>query len=184
MNLARSVAFLTAPLRRRVALMVGRGVVRLVDDSGGLQRIQAGLLAGETREGVEHVQGYGLTAHPIPGAELVAVFVGGNRDHGLAVAIDDRRHRPAGLEEGEVCLYSSAGQRILLRADGDVVIATAGTVVMEAPSTHVLGNLEVDGTVTALAAGASVELGAFRDAYNVHSHSETGGTTGPPTPTV
>jgi phage baseplate assembly protein V len=148
---------LLAPLRTRLANMVGRAVVSLADDSAKLQLLQLAVLDGETRSACERFQQYGLTSHPFPGAEAVVLFVGGRRDHGLVVAVDDRRYRKAGLEEGEVALYTDEGDYVLL-SRGRVVEVKAGTKVrVNAPAAEFTGNvtiagaLEVAGAVTAKA---------------------------------
>jgi len=95
-----------APLVRRVMLTVSRGQLGTVDDAGGLQRTQVTMLAGEVRDNVERVQPFGFSSVPLPGAECLVICVGGNRDHPVVVNVDDRRYRPAGLQAGEVCIYS------------------------------------------------------------------------------
>jgi phage baseplate assembly protein V len=109
------------PLHRRIMLAIGRAVLRAAATTGGLQIT---LLADETRDNVEHVQPYGLSTLPLGGAEAVVLSVGGNRDHPLAVVVDDPRHRPSGLAAGEVCLHAAAPatQRIHLLADGSILI--------------------------------------------------------------
>lgn len=116
---------LLAPLKTRIANMVARSVVQLVDDSTRMQMLQIGALAGETREGVERFQNYGFTSVPLEGAEALVLFVGGRRDHGMAVAVDDRRHRMKGLEKGEVAIYSKFGSSIVLRKNGDIELTAA-----------------------------------------------------------
>ncbi|MGE4292397.1 MAG: phage baseplate assembly protein V [Desulfovibrio sp.] len=116
---------LLAPIQRRVMLMVGRAVVRAVADTPAMQELQVELLAGELRERVERFQQYGFSSHPHPGAEAACVFVGGNRDHGLILAVDDRRYRIKGLAQGEVAIYtdedqSEGGHRLVLRRGGVV----------------------------------------------------------------
>ena len=74
----------------------------------------------EVLDRAERFQQYGLTSHPHPGAEALLLAVGGMRQHPIVAAIDDRRYRPTGLEEGEVCLYSSEDtdddpHRVILR---------------------------------------------------------------------
>lgn len=120
-------ARLTAPLRNRIANMVARAVVKMVSDSGKLQMVQLGILDGETREGCERLQEYGLTSVPLAGAEAVVLFVGGRRDHGLVVAVDDRRHRKTGLQPGEVALYTDEGDYILLKR-GRLIEIGGGTM--------------------------------------------------------
>lgn len=102
---------LTEDLRNRVRLTVGRAILAAVSDVGAIQTAQANLLADETQDDAERIQEYGYTSVPLPGAEAVMVFVGGNRDHGLIVATDDRRYRPRGLQPGEVVLYTDEDQQ-------------------------------------------------------------------------
>ena len=99
--------------------MVGRAVLTVVDDSTGLQTVQVEGLRGEVIDGAERMQLYGITSYPLKGADAVLLAVGGVRQHSV-VLIDDRRHRPTGLSEGEVCIYSSHGQRIILKANGEI----------------------------------------------------------------
>lgn len=119
---------LLRPLRNALANMVARAVVQLVNDAGGIQIMQLSVLEGETREGVERFQEYGFTSAPRAGAEAVVLFVGGRRDHGLVVAVDDRRYRVKGLADGEVALYNDAGARVHLKADGTIEAGAGGTV--------------------------------------------------------
>jgi phage baseplate assembly protein V len=113
---------LLRPLHVRLSNLVSRGVVTRVTDSGKLQTLQLGLLSEETRDAVERFQQYGFTSVPIAGAEAVVLFVGGRRDHGLVVAVDDKRHRKSGLQAGEVAVYSQAGASVVLKADGSVEV--------------------------------------------------------------
>lgn len=123
---------MVAPLRNRIANMVSRAVVQLVDDSMKMQLLQLSILSDETREKCERVQNYGVSSHPVPGAEAVVLFVGGRRDHGLVVAVDDRRHRIKDLAEGEAALYNGVtGAYILMKADGTIEVqAQAGQSIV------------------------------------------------------
>jgi len=146
------------PILNRLANLISRVVLSRVDDSKKMQAVQLTALDGETRENVERVQNYGFTSVPLAGAEGVAVFVGGYRDHGLVVAMDDRRYRPTGLQAGEVALYSSGGTKVLLKANGDVEITPAsgsvkvigdvlaGTISLK-NHTHPHGGLATNATV-------------------------------------
>ncbi len=99
-----------APLKRRVMLMFGRGVVRMINNGLKMQALQITLLNGETRANVERFQDYGVSSHPLPGAEVVYGCVGGNRDHVIALKVDDRRYRPTDGEPGEVIFYTDEDQ--------------------------------------------------------------------------
>jgi phage baseplate assembly protein V len=121
---------LIEPIRRRVRLIVARAVVTLVKDSTGIQTCQLAILAGEIRDDVERLQEFGFSSVPLPGAEAVVVFAGGNRDHGIIVGVEDRKYRPTGMAAGEVQLYSAFGAKIYLKADGAVEVTRgSGTAV-------------------------------------------------------
>ena len=102
MNLIEIFNGLVAPLRHRVLLMIGRAVILAVGEDG----LRLSLLEGEETEGVPQMQEYGLASSPLEGCGALAVFQGGNRDHGVVVATEDPRYRPQDLEAGEAALYT------------------------------------------------------------------------------
>lgn len=101
-------------LEGRVRGMVARAIVRLVDDARQAQELQLELLAGESQDAVERFQNYGITSVPHPGAEALVVFAGGLRSHGVVLAVEDRRYRLTGLQDGEVALFDDLGNVIKL----------------------------------------------------------------------
>jgi len=107
--------------RRRAFMAVARGVLSAIDDTQQAQSLQLDLLDGETADGIERFQNYGLTSVPFPDAEAVMVSVGGLRSHGIVVAVEDRRYRLVGLAAGEVALYDDQGQVAHLTRDGILI---------------------------------------------------------------
>jgi phage baseplate assembly protein V len=153
---------LLRPIRTRIANLAARALVRLVNDGAKLQVVQLGVLAGETREGCERFQEYGFTSVPLAGAEAVVIFPGGSRDHGLVVAVDDRRYRKKDLQPGEVALYNNDGLFVLLKSGRAVVTAPELRLGSDAAANYVaLANL-VDTRVAALVS-----------AFNAHTHTVT-----------
>jgi phage baseplate assembly protein V len=124
-QLAKLVNYIVEPVARRVACMVSRAMLRRIDDTTRLQLAQLELFQGELRDDIERFQEYGFTSVPLAGAEGVAVFVGGNRDHGLIIAVDDRRYRLKSLAPGEVAIYTDEGDSIHLKRDNKMEINTA-----------------------------------------------------------
>lgn len=173
-------------LRARVQLMVGRAILTAINDATRVQTVQAQLLDEETHDEVERIQHYGYTSVPLPGAEGVLVFVGGNRDHGLVIATDDRRYRKASLQPGEVALYTDLGQSVHLTRDG-LVIDGAGLpmTVINTPLTRIESDLEVTGQVKDLCDSTGTTMSSMRATYNGHTHSDPqGGAVGTPTPSM
>ncbi len=123
---SRSFAKLAAPLKRGLQMMIARAVLTAVGP-GRMQVIQVNLLAGETKDGVEHFEPYGWTSHPHVGAEAVVGFVGGDRSHGIALVVADRRYRITSLQPGEVAIFTDedqqGGHRVVLRRGRVVEIA-------------------------------------------------------------
>lgn len=153
-----------APLQRRVMLMLGRAVLAASDDAQAIQLLQVQALPGEDHAEVEAWQDYGLTTHPIPGAEILLGAIGGNRDHLVAIRVGDRRYRLTGLAQGEVALHDDQAQTIHLTRDGIVVsTAQAEGVTVIAPKVTVLSddiNLGGPGGEKVARVGDLVQVGA------------------------
>lgn len=118
------------PLRQRVAGIVARGVVKLVNDAKKLQLIQLGALASETIDGAEHFQPYGFSSVPLAGAETVTLFPQGDRARPIVVVASDRRYRPTGGAPGQVDLYHYTGAKVTFYANGNIeLVPGAGGVI-------------------------------------------------------
>lgn len=159
-----------SPVWRRMRLLVSRGVLKLADDSVGLQNVQVTLL-GESPAWAERFQEYGITSVPHDGAEAVVTAVGGARAHLVAIAVDDRRYRMTSLKTGEVAIYDDLGQSVHLTREG-IVIKGAGLPLafVDCPVVTMDGDLEVAGEVRDHAS----TMQAMRDTYNAHNHGGAG----------
>lgn len=168
---------LLAPVHTRIMNLVGRAVVKTVDDGKKLQELQVSVLAGEVRDEVEHFQPYGFTSVPRSGAEAVVLFVGGNREHGIAAVVSDRRYRLKDLQPGEVAVYNDAGAKIVLRDDGDIeATPKAGGKFRVSGDVAVTGSLETGGDVNvsgSVEATGDVKAGAISLQTHTHNASLT-----------
>lgn len=153
--MASDIARWLAPLQKRIANMVARAVVRLVNDDDGVQVLQLDLLAGETRDEIERFQNYGFTSRPLDGAEAAVMFVGGRRDHGVVVAVDDRRYRLKGLEGGEVAMYTDEGDSIRLNRGGNINLTASAKFYVVAPAAEISNTGAFRITANSINLGAS-----------------------------
>lgn len=177
------MARMAAPLRRAINNLAMRATVRLVNAASKMQTLQVGLRSGETKDGIEHIEPYGFTSHPNAGAEAVTLFFNGDRSHGVAVVVGDRRFRLTGLAAGEVALHDDQGQKVHLTRNGIVVdgggnqitITNTPKVRMETPM------LEVTGEVKDLCDTTGKTMSGMRATYDSHTHpGDSGGTTSTP----
>lgn len=122
-----------AGLLRRIALMIGRGRIAVVDDSPAVQSVQVEGLAGEVLPDVEKLSPYGFTSVPLPGAECVILCPTGMRENAVAVVVEDRRFRLKGLAGGEVALYTDEGDRIVFRRGNRIEVLAGAQVDVTAP---------------------------------------------------
>lgn len=169
-----------APMKARLGLMIGRGVVALVNDSLKLQGLQLELLSDELRDNVERFQNYGFTSHPHPGAEAVAAAVAGSRDHLVVLAVDDRRYRLKGLQQGEVAIYTDEGDQVVLRRGGVIEVTASTKVRLVTPLVEATGELQVAGNITSGAnitaagnvadQGGAKTMAGMRAVFNPHQH--------------
>jgi phage baseplate assembly protein V len=125
---------LLMPIRRRLALMVSRAVVTLVNDAAKMQTLQVSILDDETFEGAEHWQPYGFTTVPHVGAEALLLSVGGHRAHSIVVSCADRRYRLTGLQDGEVAIYTDEQDKIHLKRGREIEIETLTLTIKAAQS--------------------------------------------------
>lgn len=161
------------PYWRRIMMMVARGVVSGVNDGQKMQILQLGLRASETREKVERFQEYGFTSCPHNGAEAAVVFIGGDRGHGLVLAVDDRRYRLQGLEQGEVALYTDEGDKIHLKRGNQIDIETKTlSIKADTKVTVDTPRFEVSGDIIDQYGENAQTVDDMREIYNAHKHEE------------
>lgn len=153
----------TAALGARIFLSIARGTLTRVNDAPKMQTADVRLLHDEAIAGAERFQDYGFTSVPKPAdgtgtAEVVAIFVSGNRSHPIIVRIDDRRYRLKNLQPGESSLYDDQGQQVYVSRSGIQILGGASNL----PVTAKVGNTSfvvANGTITATnGAGSTVTL--------------------------
>lgn len=150
-----------APLKRGLQLLVSRAVVSVVNDAYARQNLQLRLQSDEVADDVERFQNYGHYSVPKAG-EAIVVSVGGKRSHLVAVVVDDKSVRPAGLIAGDSVLYHLEGHQLRLTKDGEAILSckkfiietdtldcSAQQITFDSPQTTFSGNVDIMGISTA-----------------------------------
>ncbi|AOY00095.1 hypothetical protein BJP62_06305 [Jeongeupia sp. USM3] len=181
-----------APAQRAIANLLARGAVVLARAGGKGQVLQVRLLDGEVAE-LEHLEAYGSTSCPLPGAEAVAAFLGGDRGHGVVLVAADRRYRIKGLKAGEVCIYTDEGDTIWLKRGRLVEVSTrelrinaselvqinAQKVVMNAPLVETSALFKAGGDIVDNAGSNGRTVAGMRQVFDGHDHNERNVSGGP-----
>ncbi len=121
--------------------------------------------------------GWGMAVPLTPGDQVLVLAQEGDAEQGVILgcvwsAVDT----PMNVPSGELWLQHQSGSFFKLKNDG--------TVVMQAPTVTVTGNLMVTGNISDQN-GAHGTLAALRSAHDNHVHSDPqGGLTGLPSVTV
>lgn len=131
----------TAALAGRILLSISRGTLTRVNDATKMQTADVRLLHDEAIAGAERFQDYGFTSVPKPAdgsgtAEVVTIFVAGDRSHPIVIRVDDRRYRPKGLQPGESAQYDDQGQQVYISRTGIKILGGPSNL----PVTVTVGN--------------------------------------------
>lgn len=164
---------LLAPINRKLRMLAGRAVIRLMSDAVSAQ-VEG--LADEVRDAAELFQQYGFRSMPLPGAEGVMLSLGGSRDHTVIICAGDRRYNTTVLESGECVMEDHLGKRIHFKLDGSIDVVAQNKVRINAPL------VESTGDILDQCDGAGRTMAEMREIFNSHVHPDAhGGTTGTPT---
>lgn len=170
-------------LLRRSLMMIGRGRVNTVNDSGPVQTVQVQLGATEIADNIPRLAEYGFTSNPPAQTDCLVVFLRGERSSGVIVGTNNQTARKKAIAVGEVAIYDNQGQFIHITRAG-IVINGAGkpVTITGAPNISLdsSGNLVTAGNISDLN-GAKGTVQHIRDVYDIHTHQDPqGGNVGTP----
>lgn len=194
--------FLLEPIRRQIRSIVGWALMEKTmpkDKENGV-RCSMSMPAGEKLTEVPLVQHYGFCSRPKKGARLLSLFMGGNHGNGFVVGSAGDPSKLPELSEGEAAFYTDAGQKILLKSDGSIILMPAdGKKVTIESDVEIKGAVDVTGDLNAsgdvISSGDVIADGSVEAAGDVkalrlaafvtltkHIHPSAMGPTSTPTP--
>lgn len=119
-EIRKAVTSMVMPLKNKILLMVGRGIIMAVNDSNKIQQMQITLLADEVKDQVEVFNHFGFTSNAPGGSECIMLSVAGSRDHGVVIATENREMRLKGLVSGESAQYNLNGKYIWIKESDNI----------------------------------------------------------------
>ncbi|MBE9542504.1 MAG: phage baseplate assembly protein [Proteobacteria bacterium] len=111
-----------APMKRKVLLMIGRGIMLAVDDSKKIQLAQGSFFADEIKDQIEVFNHFGFTSNAPAKTECIMVSIGGNREHSIIIASENRELRLKDLPPGASAQYNKNGKYIKLIEDNAEIL--------------------------------------------------------------
>lgn len=131
MDSIRAFQRLLTPILARIRRVVMGSVIKMVDDSGDLQKMQIETIGHSVYDNIEKFGQFGFASNPPIGLDAIIVERNGKY---ICIAIGDRKYRIKNLESGDVAIYDMRGQIVKLNADGITVNDAFGNTVTTANS--------------------------------------------------
>lgn len=134
-------------LTNKIRRLFNRALVRRAKYAGKIRYLQILGENGQPIPDIEHLEQYGVTSHPLPGAEAIALAFNGNGSHTVALLVGDQRHRLV-IEEGETALYTHYGDKVHLRKDRVMELKAGAKVIADTPEVYCTGVVKAADFIT------------------------------------
>lgn len=169
----------------KIMNLVSRGYITFSNSASKCQTLQIKMSGGEQKSDVEHIEPYGFTSRPLDGAEAVALFLDGDKSHGVVFVAGDRRYRIKSLKQGEVAIYTDEGDYIIFNRNNEINVKTKKFIVNADDAIELsTKNLVVNASsctkfdTPLLKSTGEIEdktstISIIRTTYNGHTHNET-----------
>lgn len=175
-----STRFSVSALTNLLKLVIGRGRILLVDDTGPVQKLQVKLSGRETPDLLRSAE-YGFTSRPPKDTDCVAVFITGDRSNGIVISTNNQRYRLKLENDGEIAIYDNAGRYVWFKKDDGIVVHDPAKITLDAPLVECTGDFSApNGNIS----DQTRSMADDRSDYDMHKHSGGnggGGLTGLPT---
>ncbi|ABE29930.1 bacteriophage Mu Gp45 family protein [Paraburkholderia xenovorans LB400] len=162
---------------------LAQGLVKLVNDSAGIQFMQVKFNPLQTIDNLPRCAEYGLTSNPPEDSDAVVAFAGGDRSNGVVIATGNAKYRMRQLSTGEVAIHDNIGQSVYLTAEGIVIngggnpltVTNTPKVRMETALMECTGDIvdNCDTNGRSMAADRVIFDGHEHDVKNVQGGSST-----------
>lgn len=154
----------TNEIAQQLRIVVNRAVVKSTRDDGGSQTATIETHRHVERSDVEVVQPFGFASRPPGGAGTMLVFaVGGDHGDLAGLPMGAPAYRLGDLAEGEAAIFNAKGDRVVVRADGTIEVASDKAVTVQVRTVSV--KVTEDRVVARIGEGASAPRTVVRPDY-------------------
>ncbi|MGH1429750.1 MAG: phage baseplate assembly protein domain-containing protein [Neptuniibacter sp.] len=134
-------------LLRKVRRINQRGLLRRVAYANKTRFMQLQVEGAEPLDAIEHLEPFGFTSHPVPGAEGIVLAFNGNGSHSVVFCVGDRRYRLE-VSEGEAAIYNRHGDKVHIKDDRTIDVTAAVKANFNTPEVYCTGVVKADDFVT------------------------------------
>lgn len=156
----------------RLRMLVGRGRVTYVDDTGPVQMLQVRASGLELADRRVRPQEFGLSSNPPVDSDAALLSVAGDRSATMVVGVNHQASRPRDLSPGETKLYSQDGKYVHLTAGGGIVVDAKGQDVVVNNARNVTWTLSGKLTIVA-PGGIDLQTPLVKSSGDVQDNYET-----------
>ncbi len=167
-------------LWHRVQAIVARARLLLADDAGPVQLMQVRIIGDEVKSDVPRMADYGFVSMPPAGADVVLVFLSGERSSGIVIATNHQTFRMRNLADGEVAIHDNKGRFVHLSTAGIHVQGNADPITVQTTSDITAtagGNITLQASGKIKLQAATVEIDATSLTMNASTATLTATTT-------
>lgn len=167
----RALRDTVAPVTRKLRRLVKRSFLRRVTYNGKMRLLQIQGEGGQPLSDIEHLEPFGFTSHPLPGAEPIAIAFNGNGSHTVVILVNDKRYRLV-IDEGEAAMYNHHGDYVHIKNDRSIAVKAATRVHADTPEIYCTGIVK--------AADFMTHNGVSVDSHTHNENNVPGGATDGP----
>lgn len=130
-------------LTNKIRRLFQRAQVRRVSYQDKVRYLQMIGEGGQPLSDIEHLEPFGFTSHPLPGAESIALAFNGNGSHAVALMVGDKRFAVQ-ITEGECAIYNQHGDKVHIKNDRSISVDAAIKVQLNTPLVECLGIVKAE----------------------------------------
>lgn len=134
----------------RLQLFFAQGTGVMIGD----KKIQVMVLDEEPLDNISRVEPYGYSYRAKSGCQTYLVFPSGDRSHGLALIVGDKRYQMV-IEEGEVALHDDEGNHVHIKRGGVIEVKATTEVIADTPFFRTTQDAQIGGNLVVLGATQS-----------------------------